>query len=193
MKGWNRWLELMLFFLLMLTGLRLRGAGTPVSTDDPMPVDLHHYEFYIFGAVDGTPAEIDSTGPAFEFNWGLFPERNYTPSCPGERLSVEQSCLPTRGNRAERIRSHGHGAWRKSRHRQGDKRVPQIGTFTMFEIPTGSYDRDLAWARSGTSYRSGCKRTMANGCWMEAELPGSPAGQLSRLPVYGMAGKAGVQ
>jgi hypothetical protein len=25
------------------------GAGPPFLTDDPVPVDLHHYEFYIFG------------------------------------------------------------------------------------------------------------------------------------------------
>ena len=39
-----------------------------------MPVDLHHYEFYIFGCADGTPVEMDSQGPAVEFNWGAIPE-----------------------------------------------------------------------------------------------------------------------
>src|SRR5271169_2090425 len=51
----------------------LHAQGPPYQTDDPVPVDLHHYEFYIFGGVDGTPVEIDSTGPAFEFNWGAIP------------------------------------------------------------------------------------------------------------------------
>jgi hypothetical protein len=49
----------------------LPGAEGPSDqTDDPVPVDLHHYDFFVFGRVDGTPPEIDSTGPAFEFNWG---------------------------------------------------------------------------------------------------------------------------
>ena len=48
-------------------------AGPPFQTDDPTPVDYGHYEFYIFGTADGTPAELDSTGPAFEFNWGALP------------------------------------------------------------------------------------------------------------------------
>src|ERR1700733_6062264 len=51
----------------------LRAQGPPYQTDDPVPVDLHHYEFYIFGSMDGTTAEIDATGPAIEFNWGAIP------------------------------------------------------------------------------------------------------------------------
>jgi len=65
--------RLMLSLLLMLAASTLWAQGPPFQTDDPVPVDLHHYEFYIFGSVDGTPAEIDSTGPAFEFNWGAIP------------------------------------------------------------------------------------------------------------------------
>ncbi len=48
-------------------------AGPPFQTDDPAPVDLGHYEFYVFAAVDGTPLETDPVGPAFEFNWGALP------------------------------------------------------------------------------------------------------------------------
>ncbi|MFY9647072.1 MAG: hypothetical protein WAK29_17980, partial [Terriglobales bacterium] len=66
-------LKLMLCFVLTLAGSRLWAQGPPYQTDDPVPVDLHHYEFYVFGGVDGTPAEIDSTGPAVEFNWGAAP------------------------------------------------------------------------------------------------------------------------
>ena len=49
-------------WVLALTVARLWAQGPPFQIDDPVPVDLHHYEFYIFGAMDGTPAEIDSTG-----------------------------------------------------------------------------------------------------------------------------------
>jgi hypothetical protein len=38
------------------------GFIASVSNRDPVPVEPHHYEFYIFGGVDFTPAEIDSTG-----------------------------------------------------------------------------------------------------------------------------------
>ena len=62
---------LLALFLFTVPGLRAQGP--PFQTDDPVPVDLHHYEFYIFGGMDGTTAEIDSSGPAFEFNWGAIP------------------------------------------------------------------------------------------------------------------------
>ncbi|MFZ1014487.1 MAG: hypothetical protein WAN28_14180, partial [Terracidiphilus sp.] len=52
---------------------RVLAQGPPFQVDDPVPVDFHHYEFYIFGSADGTPAEMDFTGPAFEFNWGAVP------------------------------------------------------------------------------------------------------------------------
>src|ERR1035438_8103237 len=55
----------------LLSVPRLWAQGPPYQTDDPVPVDLHHYEFYIFGSMDGTTAEIDATGPAIEFNWAM--------------------------------------------------------------------------------------------------------------------------
>ena len=91
---------IMLFVLLIFAASTLWAQGPPFQTDDPVPVDLHHYEFYIFGGMDGTPAEIDSTGPAFEFNWGaiprvqlhaiaplgaIFPSNNPDLRCPAER------------------------------------------------------------------------------------------------------------
>ncbi len=54
-------------------GSRLWAQGPPYQTDDPVPVDLHHYEFYIFGSTDSTPVVATSGGPAFEFNWGAVP------------------------------------------------------------------------------------------------------------------------
>ena len=59
--------------LFVIAASDLRAQGPPFQIDDPVPVDLHHYEFYIFGSMAGTPAEVDSTGPAFEFNWGALP------------------------------------------------------------------------------------------------------------------------
>ena len=80
-KEWNtstrtrsRHSTLPTLLLLVFTASRLWAqAGPPFQTDDPTPVDLGHYEFYVFGTVDGTPVELDATGPAFEFNWGAIP------------------------------------------------------------------------------------------------------------------------
>jgi hypothetical protein len=61
-----------LFLLLLLMPIsRLTAQGPAFQVDDPVPVDLHHYEFYVFGSA--TPVEMDTAGPAFEFNWGAIP------------------------------------------------------------------------------------------------------------------------
>lgn len=62
-----------LLLLVVLAVPAVWAQGPPFQTDDPTPVDLGHYEAYVFGGVDGTPAEIDPVGPGFEFNWGALP------------------------------------------------------------------------------------------------------------------------
>src|SRR5450755_1756711 len=74
MTGLGNCLKAALFLLFfMLAAPSLWAQGPPYQTDDPTPVDFQHYEAYIFGGVDGTPVEIDTLGPAFEFNWGALP------------------------------------------------------------------------------------------------------------------------
>ncbi len=144
MKGWSHCPKLMLFLLLILAGSRLWAQGPPYQTDDPVPVDLHHYEFYIFGGVDGTPAEIDSTGPAFEFNWGAIPRVQLHAILPwgGVFPSNNPVYLPGgTGPSAFGLTDMELGV--KLAIIKETKHVPQIGTFTMFEIPTGSYDKGL--------------------------------------------------
>jgi hypothetical protein len=132
-------------FLPLLLGLpRLWAQGPPYQTDDPVPVDLHHYEFYIFGSVDGTPAEIDSTGPALEFNWGAIPRVQLHAILPWGVVAPLNNpvYLPGgTGSRAFGLTDMELGA--KIAYIKESKYVPQIGTFTMFEIPTGNYDKGL--------------------------------------------------
>ena len=55
--------------ILIVSFLAVPGVwaqGPPYQTDDPVPVDYGHYEFYVFGSADGTPVEMDTTGPAVE-------------------------------------------------------------------------------------------------------------------------------
>jgi hypothetical protein len=119
-------------------------AGPPFQTDDPEPVDFRHYEFYVFGAIDGTPAEIDPTGPAAEFNWGAAPRLQIHIVFPLGAIipSNNPNYLPGgTGPSAYGITDTELGVkfeWLKeTKHR------PMIGTFTMIEIPTGSYSKGL--------------------------------------------------
>jgi hypothetical protein len=49
-------------------------AGPPFQTDDPEPVDYHHYEFYIATELLRTANGKSGTLPHFEFNYGVLPD-----------------------------------------------------------------------------------------------------------------------
>jgi len=137
-------LKLALFLLITLTVPKLRAQGPPYQTDDPTPVDFKHYEAYIFGSAGGTPVEFDSVGPAFEFNWGALPRIQLHAILP--LGAVFPSNNPTNAPSGQGPSAFGptdmelgvkFGFIKQTKHR------PQIGSFTMLEIPTGSYAKGL--------------------------------------------------
>lgn len=139
----------LLSLLLVLAASKLWGqAGPPFQTDDPVPVDYGHYEFYVFGSVDGTPAEIDSFGPAFEFNWGALPRLQLHLIVPFGTINPTNNPLYVPGGTGPSaigftdMEIGAKIAWFKE-----TKYRPQIGSFTMFELPTGSYDSGLGIGR----------------------------------------------
>ncbi len=135
---------LVLLLFAVLTGPRLWAQGPPYQTDDPVPVDLHHYEFYIFGSADGTPVEMDSMGPAFEFNWGAVQRVQLHAILPWGVAAPSNNLvyLPAGTGPTEfGLTDMELGA--KIAYIKERKYIPQIGTFTMFEIPTGSYTKGL--------------------------------------------------
>jgi hypothetical protein len=123
-------------------------AGPPFLTDDPEPVESHHYEFYTFSTLDrlGTGhggGDYSAFAPAFEFNAGV--ARNLqlhiiTPMA----LAASDSGPTTYG-----VGDVELGA--KYRFVQEKGRRPQVGIFPMLELPTGDSHRNLGngetWAR----------------------------------------------
>jgi len=138
-----------LFLVLMLAGPALRAqAGPPFQTDDPTPVDLGHYEFYVFGTVDGTPAETDPTGPAFEFNWGAVPNVQLHAILPfGAVLPSNNPVYAPGGTGTSAFGLTDMELGVKYGFIKQTKRRPQIGSFTMFEIPTGNSTKGLGVGR----------------------------------------------
>lgn len=136
---------LTLLLLVMMASNLWAQAGPPFQTDDPSPVDLGHYEFYVFGTVDGTPVELDATGPAFEFNWGAIPNVQLHAIFPLGTIHPLNSPVYAPGA------GQGPGAYGVTDMELGvkygfikqTKHRPQIGSFTMFEIPTGNFSRGL--------------------------------------------------
>lgn len=148
-KGWlarisPKAFTLAMFMVLCLGGTRLRAQGPPFQVDDPVPVDFKHYEFYVFGSTDGTPAETDYVGPAFEFNWGAVPRVQIHAILPfgGIYPSNNPIYFPAgTGPSAHGLTDMELGV--KLAIIKETKIIPQIGTFTMFEMPTGNSDKGL--------------------------------------------------
>lgn len=142
---YNRYWLWLAALALMIDPSRLWAqAGPPFQTDDPTPVDYGHYEAYVFGMVDGTPAEIDPTGPAFEFNWGALPNIQLHAILPlgavlpsNNPIYLPAGSGPSEFGLTDMELGVKWGFIKQTKHR------PQIGSFTMLEIPTGSYLKGL--------------------------------------------------
>ncbi len=130
--------------LVLLCVAAARAQGPPFQIDDPVPVDFGHYEAYIFGAAAGTPVEMDATGPAFEFNWGAVPRIQLHlilplgAIVPGNNPAYLPGGTGPAAYGVTDVETGIKWAWIKE-----SKHVPQIGTFTMFELPSGSYSNGL--------------------------------------------------
>lgn len=134
----------LLSLLLLLAAPALWAQGPPFQIDDPVPVDLHHYEFYIFGSTDSTPIALNFTGPAVEFNWGALPRVQLHGILPlGASIPENNPVYSPAGA--------GPAAWGLTDMELGvklawlkeTKHRPQMGSFTMFEMPTGDDSKGL--------------------------------------------------
>ncbi len=127
----------------MCVGSVCAQAGPPFFTDDPEPVPLRHYEFYLFSTLDRADDSYAVAVPAFEFNVGAAPNLQLHIVAPAAMLVQEQE--PT----AYGVGDVELGA--KYRFIQEKGARPQVGTFPMLELPTGDSDRGLGngrlWAK----------------------------------------------
>jgi hypothetical protein len=139
-----RTFQLVLLVLLAAAAPRLCAQGPPFQTDDPVPVDFKHYEFYVFGGMDGTPVAIGSSGPAFEFNWGALPRLQIHAILPwGESAPLNSKVYDPAGQGPSAFGLADMELGAKIAFIKESKHVPQIGSFTMLELPTGDATRGL--------------------------------------------------
>ncbi len=128
---------------LALAAAAAAWAGPPFLTDDPEPVELHHWEAYIFSSLDATPGGSAVQGPAVEFNLGAARELQLHLVVPLATAS------PSGGTTTHGLGDVEMGV--KYRFVDETARRPQIGTFPMVELPTGDVHRGLGngrpWAR----------------------------------------------
>lgn len=110
-------------------------AGPPFVTDDPEPVDLHHWEVYAATQRIGTTSDISGTLPHLEINNGIAPNLQVHLIAP---YSFDRS---TGG---ATVRGYGDtelGA--KYRFVQETQSKPMVGIFPLVEVPTGNSARGL--------------------------------------------------
>jgi hypothetical protein len=144
----NRWPFVAGMAFLVLLQPRPVSAGPPFQTDDPEPVDFRHYELYTFGTADGTGVEMDTQGPALEFNWGVVPNVQLHIIIPA--AAIFPSNNPRYAPSGTGPNAFGLGDTElgvKFRFIQETKHRPMVGTFTMFEAPTGNVTNGLGVGR----------------------------------------------
>jgi hypothetical protein len=132
----------MLAAMLLMIGSGPALAGPPFQTDDPEPVDLGHYEFYVFSGSSGSSDETDPTGPAFEFNWGALPNAQL------HLVAAFGGVLPSSGAAPSSYGLLDTELGVKYRFVTQTASRPEIGVFPMIELPTGSSARGLGVGRS---------------------------------------------
>ena len=144
MKVLGTWAKVALVLVCLFTASQLWAQGPPYQTDDPVPVDFGHYEFYIFGGLDGTPVAIGTVGPAFEFNWGVVPRVQLHAILPwGVSVPSNSAIYQPAGQGPSAFGLTDMELGAKIAFIKETKHFPQIGSFTMFEMPTGNADKGL--------------------------------------------------
>jgi hypothetical protein len=117
------------------------SAGPPYITDDPEPVDLHHWELYLASQSFHDSDGWTLTAPHIEVNYGAVPDL---------QLHVIAPLAYSAANPGPSAYGYGDtelGAkFRFVQERSGTDGIPwipMIGTFPLLEVPSGSKERGL--------------------------------------------------
>jgi hypothetical protein len=115
-------------------------GGPPFSTDDPEPVEYRHWEAYLGSVSSHDRGGWSGTAPHVELNYGVVPEVQL-------HLLLPLAYAAADGSRAH----YGLGDTElgaKVRFARETSWTPQLGTFPLVELPTGSTRAGLG---SGTA------------------------------------------
>ncbi|MGO9451554.1 MAG: hypothetical protein ACLQDV_11000 [Candidatus Binataceae bacterium] len=123
----------LIFLVVILVPKAL--AGPPYLTDDPEPVEYRHWEIYFASLFFEQPKAWTGTAPHLEVNYGAIPNVQL------HMIAPLVFYVPGDGPS-----SYGYGDTEvgvKFRFIPETEWVPQVGTFPLLEVPTGSHDRNL--------------------------------------------------
>ena len=121
--------------LALLASAHKALAGPPFVTDDPEPVDLHHWEVYVASVTTTVQDGVTGTLPHVEVNNGLAPDLQV-------HLIVPVAFnFPTGSGMSLGPGDTELGAKYRFVHESAD--MPMIGAFPLVELPTGDAARGL--------------------------------------------------
>jgi hypothetical protein len=153
-------------------------AGPPFLTDDPEPVDLHHWEFYLFGQGDQGAGYDAISGPAIELNYGIAPNTQiHLVASVASSSSAGSSWATGCGDTEVGV---------KFRFLGETESLPQVGIFPMAELPTGNSGEGLGNGR--TWYRLPVWLQKSWGPWMSYGGGGFALNSAPGERNYGFAG-----
>lgn len=110
-------------------------AGPPFVTDDPEPVDYHHWEVYLASQYEHGDEGATGTLPHLELNYGALPN-----------LQLHLIAPAAFDAPSGETRHYGYGDTElgaKYRFVDETDSHPQVGIFPLVELPTGSNARGL--------------------------------------------------
>jgi hypothetical protein len=112
-------------------------AGPPFRTDDPVPVEYRHYEFYAFST--GTHAGDGTSGalPAFELTYGLIPNGQLQ---IGSGIAFDR---PSHGTLQAGLGDSEVSFKYRFIQEDANGWRPQVAVFPSVELPTGDRKRGL--------------------------------------------------
>jgi hypothetical protein len=121
--------------LPLILGTMVVWAGPPFVTDDPEPVELRHWEVYVASQHAKDKDGWSGTAPHFEVNYGALPNLQLHLIAPLAYVK------PDDGSSHYGFGDLELGA--KYRFIQETDWRPQVGSFLIFDLPTGSSSRGL--------------------------------------------------
>lgn len=146
-------------------------AGPPYLTDDPEPVETHHWETYLFATGQSLNGAHEGLAPAFEANYGPFTD-----------AQIQFQIPMAYGDGDDGHRHRGYGDTQlgfKYRFVHETEWVPQISIYPQLQAPTGRAEEGLGaghwrvflplWLQKGF----GSWTTCGGGGWCRNPGPGN--------------------
>jgi hypothetical protein len=136
----RRWAVALAWAAIAVAEGRPLLAGPPYLTDDPEPVELRHWEAYLFAVGSAASGAKDFAAPACELNYGAAPELQLHVVVPWQWN--REPGAPSRSGWGDVEVGAKYRFVRETAHR------PQVGVFPMAELASGDADRGLGNGRT---------------------------------------------